>query len=340
LILYRKASSLRVRRTAAPEPPFWCAASIAPYSPKRAEPIAVDYLTARATAAGERVEVTVAEKVRDELERGRSTGGSVLVDAAEYAEVIFRRGSEVLSFCEEQRLPALYLTSTRGALPRRAFDETVVCIAAWPLELPRLNELFDEARTAGVDWGVAVPVIYPITTDLAALGELADACTGARFLAALPVDVDATARQSIAAQLQLDERDDRYAMLFHSDAAPLHLATERHVASLAASRGMQDFIIPPRWEERSNWNASALLTLLASRMIAMELDLDLAGQIARSARAIAELDKPVARIGEAASLSIIGGLDDVSIDVLTEWLAGAEPGFLQYVNEQWRLPRY
>jgi hypothetical protein len=119
----------------------------------------------------------------------------------------------------------------------------------------------------------------------------------------------------------------------------VQLATERHIAALAHERDMADFIVPPRWEERSNWNAAVLLTLAASRMIAMELDLDLAGMIARSARAVAELDKPLARVAEAASLSIIETLDDVSRDVLNEWLAGSEPSFVQHVNEQWRLSR-
>src|SRR6185436_6015773 len=106
------------------------------------------------------------------------------------------------------------------------------------------------------------------------------------------------------------------------------------------ARGMRDFVLPPRWEERSNWNAAVLLTLLASRMIALELDLDLAGVIARSARVVADLDKPLARIAESASLSIIEALDAASTDVLTEWLAGDdEPSFVQYVNEQWRLSR-
>ncbi len=63
---------------------------------------------------------------------------------------------------------------------------------------------------------------------------------------------------------------------------------------------MHDFVVPPRWNERSNWNAAVLLTLIASRMIAIDLDLDLAGLIARSARTIADLDKPLTRIAEAA----------------------------------------
>lgn len=315
MILYRKAAPLRIRRAAAPEPPFWCATSIAPYSTKRSTPVSIDYLGSRATAA-DRVEVTVTENVRTELERAR-IDAPVLIDATGAAEVVFRRGEEVLAYCDEERIDALLLTSTSDA-------GVPTAIAA-----------------DGKTWGMVIPVIYPITTDLAALDALADSAraNGASFFAAMPVDVDATAKQAIANELQLAGNDDRYAMLFHADVAPIHLATERHIAALAASHGMRDFVAPPRWEERSNWNAAVLLTLTASRMIAMELDLDLAGLIARSARAVAELDKPLVRVAEAASLSIVEVLDEVSRDILQEWLEGGEPSFVKYVSEQWRLSR-
>jgi len=351
VILYRKAAPLRIRRAAAPEPPFWCATSIEPYSRSGARlwrasaerraggahhSIAIDYLASRATAA-DRVEVTVTENVRTELERAR-IDAPVLIDATEAPEVVFRRGEEVLRFCDEERINALFLTSTRGALPSLDCGSYAAAftIAAWP---PDQTAIFEQAH--GTTWGVVIPVIYPITTDLDALNTLAEnaRANGASFFAAMPVDVDATAKQAIANELQLAADDDRYAMLFHADAAPIHLATERHIAALAASHGMRDFVAPPRWEERTNWNAAVLLTLTASRMIAMELDLDLAGLIARSARAVAELDKPLVRVAEAASLSIIEVLDDVSRDILQEWLEGAEPSFVEYVNEQWRLSR-
>lgn len=337
MILYRKATPLRIRRATAPEPPFWCATTILPYGVSRSAPVAIDYFGLRAAAA-EKTDVTVCENVRDELERTRPIAGPVLIEATETAEAVFRRGEEALKFCEEQRLPSLFLTSTRGALPRDASD-AVIAIATWPVETARIEELFAQAR--GNEWGVVVPIMYPITTDLDTLDALAKRASesGASFLATIPIEMEATAKQAIAATLALAGDDDRYAMLFHSDVAPIHLATERHIAALAASHGLRDFVVPPRWEERSNWNAAALLTLLASRMIAMDLDLDLAGVIARSARAVAELDKPLARVAEAASLGIVESLDDMSRDVLTEWLGGSEPSFADYVNEQWRLSR-
>lgn len=331
MILYKKQASLRIKRAPAPQPPFWCATAVAPYGPRRAEPVAIDYLALRASSA-DRLEVTVCENARDELERTRVVDEPVLIDAAEVAEAVFRRGEEVLAFCDDTQRAALYLTSTRGVLPRRPAN---VVVAAWPLELDRLEELFTG------DFGVAVPILYPITTDLAALEDLADRAKryGAKFLAGVTIEVEATAKQAIAQSLDLAGDDDHYALLFHGEVEHVHLATERHIAALAHERGMADFILPPQWEERSNWNASVLLTLTASRMFAMELDLDLAGTIARSARVIAELDKPIARVAEAANVSIIGGLDETSAEMLTEWTGGGSASFAEYVGEQWRLRR-
>lgn len=339
MILYRKAAPLRIRRASAPAGPFWCATSVAPYAAKRAEPVAIDYLTLRAMGVADKLEVTVCDDVRDELERARTIEAPVLIDAAEHAEVVFRRGETALAYCDEQELSVVHLVSTRGALPTHAPNDAVIVIAAWPLELQRLEALFAEARERGWRWGVAVPVLFPVTTELASLEALAELAHGASFFTAMGVEVEPTAKQALAQSLHLDADDDRYATLFHGGVEPIQIATERHIAALAHDRGMPDFIVPPRWEERSNWNAAVLLTLAASRMIAMELDLDLAGTIARSARVIAELDKPLLRIAESASLSIIGGLDETSAEALTSWIAGEPPSFPEFVNEQWRMKR-
>lgn len=338
MILYRKASPLRIRRALTPEPPFWAATTLAPYGPRRTTPIAIDYQALRASGA-ERVEVTVADHVRDELERARNISAPVFIEAAESCEIVFRRGEEALLWCEDEQRTAIFLTSTRGSVPTREYENATIVIAAWPIEVALLADRFEAARAN--TWGVAVPIIYPHTTDVAMLEALADVArdAGASFFAALAIDVEPTARQSIAQAMNLGSDDDRYALLFHAPLEPLHLATERHVAALAAERGMADFVLPPRWEERTNWNAAVLLTLTASRMIAMELDLDLAGQIARSARVIAELDKSLARIAETARLSIIGGLDTTSTEILEEWMRGDQPAFATFVNEQWRLKR-
>jgi hypothetical protein len=342
VILYRKGGPLRVRRSAAPEPPYWSATTVAPYSARRAAPVAIDYLALRATGVADKLEVSVCDDARDELERTRALTEPVLIEATENAEGVFRRGQAALELCETQRLSTIHLVSTRGGLPSRAYADSVVTIAAWPLELPRLEEMFSDAEKLGLRWGVAVPVLFPVTTELARLTALADAAQshGAAFLAAMTVELEPTAKQALAQSLNLDADDDRYAMLFHGNAEAVHLGTERHIAALAHERGMADFLVPPRWQDRSNWNAAVLLTLAASRMIAMELDLDPAGSIARSARLIAELDKPLKRIAESASLSIIGGLDETSVEALTAWLGGGGSApFLEFVDEQWRMRR-
>jgi hypothetical protein len=340
VIVYRKAQPLRVRRVTGPEPPFWCASIVQPYGTRRALPLAIDYGAMRASSA-DKLEVTVCEDVADELERMRPLASPVLIDAAEAAEEIFRRGEAIAAFCAQQERTFVHLVSTAAALPLTQRGDSIVTIACWPPEPSRIGELFAEAARRELSWGAAVPLLYPLTTDLQLLEQIADlaAASGARFLAGLVVDADATARQAIAQLLNLDHDDDRYALMFHGSIEPLLLSSERHLAALAHERGLADFVVPPRWDERSNWNAAVLLTLTASRMMAMELDLDLAGTIARSARLVAELDKPLARVAESASIAIVGGLDETSVEMLTEWIDRRPAPFAEYVNEQWRLRR-
>jgi len=334
LIIYRKAQQLRIQRSPIPELPFWTATTIAPYGAKRAAPIAIDYLELRASFS-ERMEVTVCEDVRDELERSASIREPVLIEASEFAEVVFRRGEEALRFCCDIDATAIHLVSTRGTLPKTACERAIVVIAAWPVDIPRLLELFGNARERRMRWGAAIPVIFPATTNLDTLREIANAAreNGAMFLAALPIELDPTARKMIAG-----DRED-YEMLFHGDVEPLQVATERHIAALAADIGAADFILPPHWEEKSNWNAAILLTLTASRMIAMKRDVEIASRIARSARVVAQLEKPLERIASAASLSIVESLDDISVDVLNDWLDGGRSAFVDHINKQWRLRR-
>ena len=342
MIVYRKVGHLRIQRRAFPEPPWWAATIIAPYSARRAAPIAVDYLELRASCA-DRFDVTVCDNVLDELERATERAPvrePALIDAAEFAEVVFRRGEEALQFVSGGGGAAIHLVSAHGALPVNA-DGATVAVAAWPLDLDRLQPLFDEAQTRRLHWGVAVPVMYPVTTNLTALAELADAAQqrGASFFAALPVDLDPTARKAIADSLAVNRDDESYDMLFHADLEPIHVATERHVAALAAEIGADDFIVPPRWERRSNWNAAVLLTLAATRMLAMRQEVETAWRIIRSARLVALLDKPIERVAAAANLSIIEGLDPISVEALTEWLESGRSSFVDHVNKQWRLRR-
>jgi hypothetical protein len=341
VIIYRKGGPLRIRRTAVPGPPYWCASTIAPYSARRGSPISIDYSDLRASFS-ERLEVAVAENVTDELERSvAKLAWPVLIEASEFAESIFGRGFEALAVCERLQLPAIHLISSRGDIPERVPSDTTVVIGAWPLDFQRFERLFADAGARLERWGVAVPVIFPVTTNLAALDQLATLAreNGADCFTALPVEVDATAKQAIANSLALEGDDETFEMLFHANLEPVHTATERHIAALAAEKGMRDFIAPPKWEERSNWNAAVLLTLTATRMIAMERDIELAGTMARSARVVADLEKPLTRIAEAASLSIVEAIDEVSADILTDWIAGGRSAFVERVDDEWRLRR-
>ena len=343
MIVYRKSQHLRLTRAHVPEPPYWAATTIAPYSPRRAAPIAIDYLDLRASCS-DRFEVSVCENVRDDLERTTTRHpmhAPALIEAAEFAEVIFRRGQEALQFCAEEQVPAMHLVSTRGALPTEAHDDTVIAIAAWPLEFGRLEALFAEAKDRGLRWGVVIPVIYPVTTDLPALAQLAELgkTFGTSFFAAVPIELDATARNALARALTGDGQNDTYEMLFHADLGPIRLATERHIAALAGEINATDFVVPPRWDRPTNWNAAVLLTLTANRILAMNHDEDLAWRLTRSAKVVAQLEKPIERVAQAASLAIIDTLDEISIDLLTEWLETGKSSFVGHIEKQWRLRR-
>ena len=341
MIIYRKSAPLRIKRSAFPTPPYWYASAFAPYGARRAEPVAIDYIELRATAV-ERMEVLVTENPSDEIERSgwrQRADAPLFIEAAETAETVFRRGEEILGCAHDAGLTAIHLISTRSTLPLAPPPRTTVAIAAWPLDLAALERMFAEAEEQHLSWGVAVPVMFPVTTDLDALARLAHLAGrhGAEYLAALPVEADATARQALASMT--DDDDETYGMLFHSDLEPIHIATERHIAALAKEVGAADFIVPPDFHEKSNWNAATILTLAATRMLAMDYEVELAGMLARSARVIVELDKPLKRIAEAASIGIVEALDEVSVDVLTEWLETGRSSFVDRVNERWRMRR-
>jgi hypothetical protein len=343
LILFRKGSSVRVRRSAVPVPPYWSATSIASYGAKRLAPIAVDYLDLRATNA-DRVETAIVESPIEELERielRQPLQAPLLIDAAESAEVVFRRGAAVLGYAANHHLGATFLTSTRGALPESVPLGTVIAIGAWPADLQRLDALGAEASTRGLQWGLVVPLIFPITTDLSLLGQIVELASrhSASFVASVSLELDQSTKGAIARSHVAEEDEEHYGLLFHGDLDALSVATERHLAALTHQAGMHDFIVPPQWEKRSNWNGAIVLTLAATRMLAMEYEVELAGMLARSARLVAALDKPLVHIAEAASLSIVEALDDASVDILTEWLECGTSSFVERVNERWRLRR-
>ncbi len=44
-------------------------------------------------------------------------------------------------------------------------------------------------------------------------------------------------------------------------------------------------------------------------------------------------------MAQAASLAIIDSLDEISIDLLTEWLETGRSSFAGHIEKQWRLRR-
>jgi len=312
----------RIKRVAAPEPPFWFASAISPYTLRRASPIAIDYVDLVAMHV-DRADTTAA--AIDEL----TLDDPVLVVATDFPEAIHRRGEEVLARLGDRAVT--HLISTRSAAPESMPPKAQLVVSAWPPEIEKLEALHLPPR-----WGLAIPVLHPITTKLDVLESLADFAKnrGASFLTSIAVTIEPAAKHDLAGS---DE--DAYELLFHGDVDALHIATERHIAALAHERGMFDYVPAPNPDEKSNWNAAILLTLTAARMLAMDRDVELAGSLARSARAVATLDKPIVRIAEAASLSIVESLDEVSVDLLSDWLESGRATFADRVNAEWRLRR-
>jgi len=312
----------RIKRVAAPEPPFWFASAISPYTLKRASPITIDYvdLVAIHVDRADTTAATVDELVVDD---------PVLIVATDFPEVIHRRGEEILMRLSDRAVT--YLISTRSSAPESLPANAQLVVAAWPPEIEKLDALRLPQR-----WGMAIPVLHAITTNLEVLESLADLAKrrGASFFTSIAVTIEPAAKHDL-----VGSDEDAYELLFHGDVDALHIATERHIAALAHERGMLDYVPPPNADEKSNWNAAILLTLTATRMLAMDRDVELAGSLARSARAVATLEKPIARIAEAASLSIVESLDEVSVDLLSDWLESGHATFADRVNAEWRLRR-
>lgn len=341
MIRYEKKRAIGVTRTLVPQPPFWARTTLSPYTWPRAVPLSIDYqaLTARGTEA---LDVEVSDRLDDQLAREATIEGPVLIDATGPAESIYRRGRETVKWTTEHRLASTLLisadcskgdesTSTAGQL----------AVAAWPLSIERLAELFQKLGGSGLRWGVAVPVIYPVATDLALLESLADLAVrnGAEFLGALPIDLEPTAKRALAGLLALGDDDDAYNTLFHSELDTITVATERHISALARERGLVDFVPPPSADRRTNWNAAVHLTLAASRMLRLKDRTEFAWTLLRAAQSVATLPKPIERIVSVASLSIIPGLGPEISIALEQWTRTGRSALTDAVHAHWPLRR-
>lgn len=339
MIRYSETIPLRVERSDAPQFPFWQATSIAPYSARRAEPISIEYAALLGTTG--RSEVSFTSDIVDQLERQKKLSPPLLIDATEASERLYSRGAAALGFAQASQLETLLLLSTDGSIPPSTPEASLsnsIALCAWPADEEALDRHCLQLKTGAFQWGMVIPIFFPVMTDLPLVERLGDLAArhGAGFLAAIPIDLDPQARSSLAETLP--DRVD-YEALFHSDLEPITIATERHVAALANARGMFDHVRLPRAADKSNWNASVLLGLAGTRLLRMQQDSELGWDLLRSSRVVAQLKKPIARIAEAASLSIIEGVDDLAARSLESWVRGEEPGGLRAIDEEWRQYR-
>jgi hypothetical protein len=337
VIVFRKTDALRIVRARAPQPPFWAEVTIAPYSPHREEPVAIDYL--QATASGEtRLEVSVCRDVAPRLDSAAVHEGSVLVDSAGSVEEVFRRGAGISRILASRGIHPTLLVSSHGALPERGFAGTLI-IAAWPAEEASLQRLFREAHDRDIEWGAIIPIVFPVTTRLETLAGIADAArrSNARFLAAMPVDLEPSAKRALARMLPAGDGSE-YDTLFHDDLETLTVATERHVAALAHERALLDHVaLTPA--DRGNWGAATMLARAGSRMLRMNRDVELGWEFLREAAIVAQLERPIAAVAEAAPLSIIEPLTPPVIEALNEWLANGQSSYVASIDGAWRLRR-
>lgn len=335
MIRYRKSGAPILLRAPAPEPPFWAATTIAPYSFPRSKPLALDYVALTGTGT-ERAEVTVSNDPPEQI-----PAGSILIDATERAEAVYGRGAAIHRAIREQLgIPITFLISTSGVVPEsESSPQSLVALAAWPLHLADLQRLARELRAAGWRWGLAIPILFPATTDLAVVEKLAQLARteGAEFLSGIRFDLDPSARRALAALTPTD--DDTYSMLFDQGEESVAVATERHIAALAFEQGQSDAILPPDHEERSNWNAAVVTALAGTRLIAMREDVELGWEFVRSGRQIAVLPKPLTTVAASATLSIIEGLPPQITDALEEWLVSGRARLFEEIDARWRLRR-
>jgi hypothetical protein len=307
MLTYRKKPRLRVRRFDAPEPPFFAATLIEPYAAAPTGGLVFDWgdLTARAGSAGE---ASVGADPR--LPPFRPP---VVIDGSPSVEKIFHAA-------------AAHSGTVIRSLESSAADNDVLLF--WPPDLRLL-------RTAKFRC-LVIPVIYPATTDLELLRDVVEAARDAESVAAVAIELDPTGKRAVAESLSLSDDDERYEILFHENLETISIATERHIAAVAAEAGHGDHL--PFGDERSNWNAASQLALAGARLVKMH-EVELGLTLIRSARVVSQTEKPLALIAASASLSIIDALDGISAVALSEWLDTGDAELFRDVHSQWRLRR-
>lgn len=338
MIVYRKGGALRLLRHTAPDPPFWAAGTVLPYSGCHTSRIVIDWINLVASGS-DYEEVEIADGAGETIAASNYLHPPLLIDATGSGEIVYRKGDEIAAAALRSGLSVLELITTDGALPSASGERLTVGIAAWPPDPELLAPLARDARERGLRYGVVVPVIPPVTTDLELLERIAEIAVSekANFLVAVPIDVEPTARRVLAEQQDLDEEG--FVSLFETDLELLTVATERHIAALAAERGLADSVVLDLPPGQCNWVAASALASVANRMIRMNRDVEMAWGILRASRTIAALGKPIARIADAASLAIIDPLDPIIASALEEWLERGSSSLMEEVDRDWRLRR-
>lgn len=305
---------------------------MSPYTFPRSAPLAIDFTEALATAPS-RIDVGVAASPVDAIERERLLRGPVLIDATGTAETVYGCGGAIASSLPTTE-PLLFLASAEGgAAP---VTNAVNLLVAWPLDFDRIEAA--ASAFAATRWGLVVPLLPALTSTKQVTERLVSLAHahGAEFVAGEPLDIDAAARNTIASMVGADE--ELFTTIF--DERDLEIVSaERHLAALAVELGMNDALPMSIFGDATNWSGAVLLVQTATRMFRMEHEVELAWALQRSARLIATLSKPISLIAETASLSIIEGLDDASLDILDEWLGGQRPAFVEEIHRRWRLRR-
>lgn len=332
---YRRRETLRARRYVAPEPPFFCATALSPYTSGGDPFIAIDLIDGLATAA-DRDELAVCHDSAAELERMKMLREPLLIDGSSTAETTCGEAAKLLQAAVRQKFRVTYVGS--AAAPRAdVSDADVVVLSAWS-PTAETRPITAPALRSGAKWGIVVPIIPPLTTELTLLTELvANAAeAGASFCVPLALDIDPVARHAAVSRLE-DVDDETFAWMFDERFDLVVVSTERHLAALAHERGMSDVVPLP--DVPVNWRMATLLTQIGYKLQRMERDVELAWALQKSARIIAALKKPVDLIATAASLAIVNGLDATSIEVVEQSLREQRSDFADEVNADWRLRR-
>lgn len=337
MIRYAKGGRLRVHQSRELQQPFWQATTVHPYTPDiRSMPVGIDFVRLKATAPRS-IDVSVPQNLEGiDFDRLPSP---ILIDAWGTEESIYRRGDKLLHELPADARPML-LVSVNGEVPVEIAAATpLLIVTVWPLDIEALESIAKRASEERLEWGVFVPVIYPVTTDLDAIHSIVRIAGehAGRFVASASIELDSKARGAVAAMTE-DLDEETWASLFDTDLDRVHLATERHVAALAHEKGLADTVDPWFGQSRSNRAVATFLARIGSRMVRMDHDVELGWKFLKAAGRIATLDKEITRLASTARVTLLPEIDDLILaEVVEQWLETATAEFAEQIDAKWRV---